>query len=154
MELKLCLADLGSAFKIWEMQKKAFLPLYRRYRDENNPAVEAVEETERRLSQEERYYYLICFGHDCIGAISVKDRHDGSAKWLGPFFILPEYQGRGYGGKVIELVEELHGDKHWELVTIFQEKKLIHLYEKAGYKRHGEFLKIDKSMSLVKYIKA
>lgn len=50
------------------------------------------------------------------------------------FVIAPEYQGNGYGYKVLCMVQELYPDvKEWKLTTPVFSVGNQHLYEKFGY---------------------
>ena len=70
--------------------------------------------------------------------LSVTDKQDGSRKRLSPMFILPQFQGRGYAQEAIRQAEKIHGERGWELDTILQEERLVHLYEKMGYRKTGK----------------
>lgn len=133
MMISLQQADVEDAPCIWEMQKTAFQKLLLKYEDyDTNPAREPLEN---------------------IGAVSVTDREDGSAKRLAPIFLLPQFEGRGYGQTVIREVERIHGVHGWELDTIAQEDKLCYLYEKMGYIQTGEKIPVNENMTLVLYKK-
>lgn len=133
MKIYLQQADMEDAPCIWEMQKTAFQKLLLKYEDyDTNPAREPLEN---------------------IGAVSVTDREDGSAKRLAPIFLLPQFEGRGYGQTVIREVERIHGVHGWELDTIAQEDKLCYFYEKMGYIQTGEKIPVNENMTLVLYKK-
>lgn len=58
---------------------------------------------------------------------------------LQDFCINPIYQNKGYGAKVIKLMEEQHKDiKIWTLSTFKFSLKNQHLYEKMGYVKIGQ----------------
>ena len=58
---------------------------------------------------------------------------------LQDFCINPIYQNKGYGAKVIKLMEEQHKDiKIWTLSTFKFSFKNQHLYEKMGYVKIGQ----------------
>lgn len=58
---------------------------------------------------------------------------------LQDFCIIPEYQNKGYGAKVMELMEKLHQNiKIWSLGTSSFSVRNQHLYEKMGYKKVGQ----------------
>lgn len=154
MKISLQQADVEDAPCIWEMQKTAFQKLLLKYEDyDTNPASEPLEKVIHRFSQQGRYYYLIRTDQEIIGAVSVTDREDGSAKRLAPIFLLPQFEGCGYGQIVIREVERIHGVHGWELDTIAQEDKLCCLYEKMGYIQTGEKIPVNENMTLVLYKK-
>lgn len=92
MKISLQQANVEDAPCIWEMQKTAFQKLLLKYEDyDTNPAREPLEKVIRRFSQQGRYYYLVQTDQENIGAVSVTDREDGSAKRLAPIFLLPQF---------------------------------------------------------------
>lgn len=58
---------------------------------------------------------------------------------LQDFCITPEYQNKGYGEEVLELMERLHPNiKIWSLSTATFSIRNQHLYEKMGYIKIGQ----------------
>ena len=49
--------------------------------------------------------------------------------------------------------EKIHGERGWELDTILQEERLVHLYEKMGYRKTGKTAAVNPRMTLVFYQK-
>ncbi|PCS00994.1 GNAT family N-acetyltransferase [Lactococcus fujiensis] len=50
----------------------------------------------------------------------------------------PEFQNRGVAQEKFHQVEQRYRPKDgWELVTIIQDERNLHLYEKLGYQRNG-----------------
>jgi RimJ/RimL family protein N-acetyltransferase len=69
---------------------------------------------------------------------------------LGVISISPSFQSKGIGQQAIRLMETFYpGAETWELDTILQEPRLLHLYEKLGYRRVGEPEVINERMSMV-----
>lgn len=67
------------------------------------------------------------------------------------FVIDPTYQGKGYGFKAMELVEELYPDiSEWQLSTPVFSAGNQHLYQKFGY---VEVSRNDDEVEYVKFIK-
>ena len=68
--------------------------------------------------------------------------------------VLPEYQRRGIAFTAMKEIEKLHGDiGTWHLSTILEEEGNCKLYEKLGYQRAGETVKVNERMTLVFYEK-
>lgn len=155
MEIELLRADIKDAEELHALQVKSFQKLFDEYQDfDTNPANEDVEKVEERLRQDKTYYYFICFGRKKAGAVRVIDeKKAGRSKWISPIFILPEFQDRGIAQKAIQMCEEIHGKKNWELATILQEEKNCHLYEKMGYRRTGKTEAVNEKLTLVFYKK-
>ena len=85
--------------------------------------------------------YKIMLDETIIGTFwldhETDDRHDHFE--LQDFCIIPKYQNKGYGVKVIELMEKLHENiKIWSLSTAIFSTRNRHLYEKMGYKQIGQ----------------
>ena len=87
-----------------------------------------------------------------IGALRVCD-FDSLCK-LKQIFILPQYQGHGYAQKAMIMAETRYpAAVRWELDTILQEEKLCYLYEKMGYEKTGQIIRIKDGMDIVFYAK-
>ena len=154
MRLELRLAFTEDAPAIWEMQKIAFRGLLERYQDyDTSPANQSLDQLRLRCSQKDRYYYFIDVDGNPVGVLSVTDKQDGSRKRLCPMFILPQFQGRGYAQEAMRQTEKIHGERGWELDTILQEERLVHLYEKMGYRKTGKTAAVNPRMTLVFYQK-
>ncbi|WP_039864583.1 GNAT family N-acetyltransferase [Holdemania filiformis] len=154
MELVLRLASAEDAPVIWKMQKIAFRELLERYQDYDiSPVNQSLDQLRLRCSQKDRYYYFINVDENPVGVLSVTDMQDGSRKRLSPMFILPQFQGRGYAQEAMKQAEKIHGERGWELDTILQEERLVHLYEKMGYQKTGKTAAVNPRMTLVFYQK-
>ena len=155
MKIKLIRAHLKDAEELWKMQVESFSELLDRYQDfDTSPANEPIEKVQQRLSQSFTYFYFICMDEQKIGAVRVVDKkEEGKCKRISPISILPQYRGKGYAQRAIQLCEEIHGAQAWELGTILQEKGNCHLYEKMGYRKTGKTKKINEKMTLVFYEK-
>ena len=138
---------------ILRIQQKSFAHLLEKYQDyDTNPGAESLEKILGRFIQPFTTYYFILLEGAVIGMLRVCDFQDRCR--LSPIFILPEYWGRGYAQQAMREMENLYPDTIiWELDTIAQEEKLCHLYEKMGYRRTGEYEKINDRMTLVYYRK-
>lgn len=152
--ISLRLAKGNEAGLLHRMQQDAFAPLLHRYRNfETGVVCESTERIFQMLSDPATFYYLILLGATPIGGIRIIDAKDGLNKRISPIFIVPQYQGCGYGTQAILLAEQLHGTEHWQLETILQEKNLCRMYEQLGYRRTGRAEEIHDSLTLVYYEK-
>ena len=66
---------------------------------------------------------------------------------------MPEYRNKGYAQQAIAEAERIHGEQHWKLDTILQEKGTCYLYEKLGYHQTGKTEQINDKMTIVYYEK-
>ena len=138
---------------LWKMQVRAFEPLLRKYQDDStNPACESLEKVTARFRHPCTDYYLVYADGDPVGGVRVVRREGGRCR-ISPLFVVPEYQGRGIAQAVLRQLEALYPEVQWELNTILQETGNCHLYEKMGYRRTGEYEKINERMTLVYYRK-
>lgn len=154
MNIQLIKADLCDAYVIHDMQIKAFLPLLEKYQDDDtSPANETVDHIIFRLNQPTTDYYLINRGDRHVGAIRIVHKEEKNYR-ISPIFILPEFQGQKIAQKVFAIIEDLYDDAHrFELDTILEEQGNCYLYEKLGYKKTGQRLKINDRMTIVYYEK-
>ncbi len=152
--IRLTQLSVADAEWLQEMQKRAFLELYEKYRDaETNPYNETLARVTEKLSQGFTYFYRIDAEGVPVGAIRVVDFHDERKKRISPLFILPAYRGHGYAQEAIRAAEAIHGDTGWDLGTILQEPRNIHLYEKMGYRPSGRTTYINERMTIIGYTK-
>lgn len=137
------------------MQKEAFAQLYAKYQDtETSPATEEYEDILFRFNQPETTYYFITADNVKVGVIRVVDFKDCiTRKRISPIFIMPEYRNKGYAQQAIAEAERIHGENHWKLDTILQEKGNCYLYEKLGYHQTGKTEQINDKMTIVYYEK-
>lgn len=140
---------------ILQMQKEAFAELYAKYQDtQTSPATEKYEDILFRFNQPETTYYFITSEKVKVGVIRIVDHKDGvTRKRISPIFIMPGYRNKGYSQQAIKEAERIHGEQHWKLDTILQEKGNCYLYEKIGYHQTGKTEKINDKMTIVYYEK-
>lgn len=138
-----------------QMQKEAFAELYAKYQDtQTSPATEKYEDILFRFNQLETTYYFITAESVKVGVIRIVDCKDGvTRKRISPIFIMPEYRNQGYAQQAIKEAERIHGENHWKLDTILQEKGNCYLYEKLGYHQTGKTEIINDKMTIVFYEK-
>lgn len=151
--VRLVKAGESDCAPLFQIQRKAFVPLLLKYRDyQSNPAAENEEAVLRRMKQPYTVYYFIDTEEGHVGMLRVCDF--GERCRLSPICVLPEFQGRGYAQAAIRAAEALYPRvRRWDLDTILQEEKLCHLYEKLGYRRTGEYQHLKEGMDLVFYRK-
>ena len=154
MSIILQKATLADAKLIWQIQLKAFKELLDKYQDYNtNPGNDKIDKIIEQMNEENSTFYLIKDDEQVVGAIRAVEPKDKPYKKLGPVMVLPEYQGRGIAQQAIALIEDIYGSDYWTLVTILQEDKLCHLYEKMGYKKTDETLPLKDGMTLMAFMK-
>lgn len=86
-------------------------------------------QTEKKRHQE----YKILLNDTTIGVFFLTDLGDGRMQFED-FAIEPEYQGRGYAFRVLQMIEKIFPKiKVWSLTTLACSVGNQHLYEKAGF---------------------
>jgi RimJ/RimL family protein N-acetyltransferase len=155
MSVELDKAEFKDLNTILQMQKEAFAELYAKYQDtKTSPATEEYEDLLFRYNQPETTYYFITSEKVKVGVIRIVDYKDGvTRKRISPVFILSEYRNKGYAQQAIKEAERIHGENHWKLDTILQEKGNCYLYEKLGYHQTGKTEIINDKMTIVFYEK-
>ena len=153
MSVQLIKAAINDCQEIYDLQIRSFKALLDRYQDyDYSPGAEKLERTVERFQEPSTDYYFIALSDRHIGALRICS-FERLCK-LKQIFILPEYQGRGYGQEAIAAVESLYpAAERWELDTILQEEKLCYLYEKMGYRKTGKIQNLKCNMDLVFYAK-
>ena len=153
--INLVKANFEELNTILQMQIEAFSELYAKYQDTGtSPATEKYEDILFRFNQPETTYYFITADNVKVGVIRIVDCKDSvTRKRISPIFIIPEYGNKGYAQQAIKEAERIHGEKHWKLDTILQEKGNCYLYEKLGYHQTGKTEQINDKMTIVFYEK-
>lgn len=81
--------------------------------------------------------YWIIDNSTKVGQIWIATKNDTAI--LARLFVLSKYQNKGYATKAIIDIEKLYSNyNHWQLDTIKEEKKNVHLYQNLGYKPNGK----------------
>ncbi len=139
------------------IQKEAFMPLYERYHDDNNPIHTTPERMMHWLHREGLDMYGIWLSTDAgeipVGSISVK--HLAPQRYyLTRLYVSTAYQNRGIASAAIEACEALYPDAiSWSLDFPADLSVNRHVYEKAGYTDTGETRMINDRLTLAVYRK-
>lgn len=147
-------AGPGDAALLYELQRRTFLPLLEKYRDEQvNPAAESYEMFCAKLARTGTDPYVILRSGLPVGGVRILHRAGGMHK-VSALGIAPDCQNAGAAQTALRLIEALHPDaRGWMLDTIAEEKGNCHLYEKLGYVRVGAPRRINERLTLVDYQK-
>lgn len=155
LDISLIKANTDDAKLLQEMQREAFMPLYERYHDDDtSPAKESLERLEAKIAAENSDFLIIYTDGEAIGAVRVRtDKVENTiVRRISPIFILPKYQDKGLGTRVMKLLFDQYADTcKWSLDTILQEPMNCHFYEKLGFVRTGREKVINERMTIVDY---
>lgn len=134
--------------------REAYLPLLKKYHDEKeNPANKTVQDIQRDLNRKNSDAYLLILDEKPIGYVRVGERAKGEFS-IADLAILPSHQGNGYAQFFLKEIEKIyHMAEKWSLVTIKEEAKDCHLYEKLGYVQKCVLQEVNENMHFVLYIK-
>lgn len=150
MDIELKKIEQDEIVKAFFMQKKGFFPTYLKYFDKINPIFKSYSAFKKKFVNENITWYFIVHNGIKIGEIEIEFKQD--FVHISDFFILTEYQNKGAGQQVLQYIHNMFSDyKHWHLMTIKQEKRNCHLYEKFGYKKTNLEIPINKRMTIIEY---
>ncbi|SHH76520.1 bifunctional NUDIX hydrolase family protein/GNAT family N-acetyltransferase [Clostridium grantii] len=151
-DVKLKKATPDEVDDLLAIQKKVFMPLYKKYEDhETTPVNQTLEEFMKRFDIGD--YYKIFFKDNLVGGVFVYEKNPGVMR-LHIINIIEEYQNKGIAQEVMIRLELMYPQaESWELDTILSENRNCYLYEKMGYVKYEEPKIINDRMSLVSYRK-
>ena len=147
--------ERSDADDVFEIQHKAFKPLYDKYRDEStNPYLENKETVMAKYTREGTNGYVFTVDGKPVGAVRIiADRPNKTCR-VSALCVVPQFQGTGIARKALLDIEKMYPDiTTWELDTILQEKGNCRLYEKIGYQKTGKIQQVNEKMTLVFYKK-
>ena len=139
--------------ELLELQRKVFMPLYEKYEDkETSPVFELEEHFKERFDSGD--YYKILYNKELlIGGINVKAIEPGKMK-LRIINILKEYENKKIGQEVVKRIEFMYPEAiEWSVITILNEERNCHFYEKLWYTKTDNKIKVNEKMTLIEYIK-
>ena len=134
--------------------REAYLPLLEKYHDKKeNPANKTIEDIRYDLQRKNSDAYLLILNEKPIGYVRVGQRSEGEFS-IADLAILPSHQGNGYAQFFLKEIEKIYYmAKKWSLVTIKEEAKDCHLYEKLGYVQKHILKEVNDNMHFVLYVK-
>lgn len=137
--IKLQKALVSDAEIITEIKKQAYNDETRRFgpgRDGGPPGYDSIEENKRLICKFDVYRILL--HNKIIGCFWLRKKGEYHYE-LEDLCIHPKYHNKGYGKKVISLMEEMFPHiKKWTLGTPCYSVRNQHLYEKMGYNKISE----------------
>jgi len=112
--VKIRLTEESDAQILSEIQRQAFLPLYKRYRDAGNPYLRSVEDIVKRLNNPRFRYFTILENEDIVGGVLYRTEGKGNffesldkgEYYLQRIYVRPDRQGRNIAQKALLLCEK------------------------------------------------
>lgn len=146
---------LADAAEQLALQRKAFLPLYARYRDEGSPIFTPEFEMIRRIEDPCGVSLKILVDGIAAGGLYATTlRPDTSEMCMSAIYVDPDFQGRGLAQMILEQLEKERPDiRHWWLKVPKEEAVNRHIYEKMGYQNTGRESVINDRLTLLFYEK-
>lgn len=150
--ISLIKAKKYEAEELLAIQKKVFMPIYKKYQDhEISPVMQTLDKFLKRFDIGD--FYKIFYDGNLVGSVFVYEKKPGLMRFH-IINILEEYQNLGIAQRVMERLELMYPQEdEWELDTIKAEKRNCHLYEKMGYVKLGEEKKINDKLTIISYRK-
>ena len=136
MDLEIKAATAEDAELLVDIYNKAFYEDFLKY-GECPGYGKSVSDMEKSINETSKYIAYV--GSAAVGAISVLKKDDG-LYYLGALCVIPEYQRKGIGHKLLEFIKDKYKDwKKIELVTPADKEKNINFYtKKCGFKIDSE----------------
>jgi GNAT superfamily N-acetyltransferase len=91
-------------------------------------------------------FYKLVIGSAIMGSVRVRIEND--ICYINKLCVHPDVQGRGYGAKLMNEVEQLAVCKRFELFTGHRSTKNIEFYNRLGYVMYKEQM-INDSLTLI-----
>jgi GNAT superfamily N-acetyltransferase len=151
VEVSIKKTKLDEIENLLAIQKEVFAEDYALYKDHDSTP---VNETKEKLIEniERFFHFTIWLDNDIIGAIDIRPLDDKRLR-LSKLFLRTEYQNKGLGSTIIQLMEsEFPFIQNWSLYTPYLNKRNHHFYEKLGYMKIGE-VQVTEKLQLFKYEK-
>ncbi len=152
----------NEALMLSNIQKEAFLPLYEKYHDDDNPCLRGVEDVANRLNSDYFRYFTIFLEEEIVGGILYKckgrtpfvDGLEDGQYYLQRVYIKPEKQCKKIAQRAILLCEKELPDAKCFLVDFPEDlMKNKRCYEKVGFMDTGKRLKVQQNLVLACYEK-
>ncbi|MBU5299213.1 GNAT family N-acetyltransferase [Clostridium sporogenes] len=137
MNIIVKMATEEDAADLIEVQNKAFLSDYLLYGE--CPGYNKTNESMKK-SIKQCHTFKIMDENTFIGDVIV--RYNGNNNYyLGALCVIPEYENRGIGQKVMSFIFDYFVDaKHWSLETPADKKRNHHFYKKLGFNITKEYM--------------
>lgn len=152
----------NDALELCNIQKAAFLPLYEKYHDEDNPYLRGVEDVAGRLNSEYFRYFTIFLDDEIVGGVLYKcqgrtpfiEKLNEGQYYLQRVYIKPEKQCKGIAQAAILLCEKEFPNAKGFFVDFPEDLiKNKRCYEKAGFVNTGKNLQVQANLILACYEK-
>lgn len=144
--------DIKNADMLMQIKIFAYNNELKKYFGDNADIVDGEEILSEHYIINNYLSYEIIIDRKVVGSFFL-DQEDNSTMRISDFVIHPSYQGKGYGYRVLCLIEGLYPEiTEWTLSTPIYSIGNQHLYEKFGFIERSrnddeiEYVKINKGM--------
>ena len=132
-EYEIIKAHISDAEEILRLQYAAYQSEAAIY---NNYSIQPLTQTIEQAVEEfhESIVLKAVDGGKIIGSVRATEQKDGSV-YIGKLMVLPDYQNKGIGKRLLLEIEGKYNGKRYWLTTGNKSEKNLTLYEKLGYNR-------------------
>lgn len=146
------MAEREDASILSAIQTEAFLPLWEKYHDQDNPCLRGEQDITDRLHSTRFRYFCILQDSLIVGGI-LYSRH-GEGWYLQRVYIKPDCQGKGIASAAILLCEHELEDAQVFTVDFPQDmQKNRRCYSKAGFTDTGMRIQTESGIILARFEK-
>ena len=126
-------ANESDAEEILLLQHKAYQSEAAIY---NNYTIQPLKQTLAQVMEEfqESTVFKAVLNAKIIGSVRAAEKEN--AVYIGKLMVLPDYQNRGIGKRLLEAIENAFDGKRYWLATGAKSEKNLKLYDKCGYIRY------------------
>ena len=118
--------------KILDLQKLAYLSEAEIHNDYSiQPLTQTIEELENEY-ENCIILKLVENNNEIVGSIRAHEKNEHV--YVGKLIVHPNFQNKGYGTKLLNVIETYYECKTFELFTSAKSEKNLYLYKKNGYK--------------------
>ncbi|WP_338225891.1 GNAT family N-acetyltransferase [Lactiplantibacillus paraxiangfangensis] len=142
--------------RVQAMYQRAFKPLYEKYHDRlTNPYLESLSDLRAKYREPNRRFYYYQVDHQTVGFLGLVFDASQQVVRISPLLVLPQFQGQHYAQRMLLSVENAYPEvRQWQVDTIAEETKLVHLYRKLGYKQVAHRCdEVQPRMHLIYFVK-
>jgi len=133
-------ARIGDAQGIYEVLSQSFEPYSRYYTEKAYKAtVISVHEIENRINGQKTEVLVAIHDSKIVGTASIKIEEKAKLH-IRSMAVIPSYQGRGIGRRILKRINELAKQKNCKTVSLecFEPlTKAVTFYEACGFRRTG-----------------
>lgn len=132
-QMNILKAEKSDLAEILQVQKAAFRKEAEEFNDFN---IEPMTQTVSILEEEYKTYtFLKVLNEKGQIIASIRGHIEDGTSYIGKTFVHPDYQGKGIGTQMIQVLEQMNEAPRYEINASIRCPQNIRLYERLGYVR-------------------